>query len=207
MTQKRILITESISKKYVPKQKELLHELKQEDEQTYHIAEYLGKYSGSSVSKNNQVKYFKIGEEMFEEMLEQLETATEYIYLEYFMISHGKMWDSILEILKKKAKEGIDVRILYDGSCSVYLLPYKYPEQIQKLGIKCQMFSPPVPFLSTHYNNRDHRKIMVIDGRVAFTGGINLCDEYININSPCGHWKDVGIMLEGDAAELIDVLS
>lgn len=199
VTQKRILITESISKKYVPKQKELLHELKQEDEQTYHIAEYLGKYSGSSVSKNNQVKYFKIGEEMFEEMLKQLETATEYIYLEYFMISHGKMWDSILEILKKKAKEGIDVRILYDGSCSVYLLPYKYPEQIQKLGIKCQMFSPPVPFLSTHYNNRDHRKIMVIDGRVAFTGGINLCDEYININSPCGHWKDVGIMLEGDA--------
>ena len=129
----------------------------------------------------------------------QLEMAKEYIYLEYFMISHGKMWDTILEILARKAKEGLDIRILYDGTCAVYLLPYKYPEKIRKLGIKCHMFSPPIPFLSTHYNNRDHRKIMVIDGRVVFTGGVNLCDEYININSPCGHWKDVGIMLEGDA--------
>ena len=91
------------------------------------------------------------------------------------------------------------MRLLYDGSCSVYLLPYKYPKKLESLGIKCRMFSPPIAFLSTHYNNRDHRKIMVIDGRVAFTGGVNLCDEYINIDSPCGHWKDVGVMLEGEA--------
>ena len=197
--QKRISITEERSRKYIPEQKEMFAELKQEDAQTYHMAQYLRKYSGSLVSKNNHVKYFSIGEEMFDEMIKQLEMAKEYIYLEYFMISHGKMWDTILEILARKAKEGVDVRLLYDGTCSVYLLPYKYPEQIRKLGIKCHMFSPPIPFLSTHYNNRDHRKIMVIDGRVAFTGGVNLCDEYININSPCGHWKDVGIMFEGDA--------
>ena len=197
--QKRISLTEENSRKYLPKQDKVLAELKQEDAQTYHMAKYLHKMSGSLVSSNTQVKYFAIGEDMFEEMIKQLETAKEYIYLEYFMIAHGKMWDTILKILVRKAKEGVDVRLLYDGSCSVYLLPYKYPEQIEKLGIKCHMFSPPIPFLSTHYNNRDHRKIMVIDGRVAFTGGINLCDEYININSPCGHWKDVGIMLEGDA--------
>lgn len=197
--QKRISLTEKNSKKYLPKQDKTLAELKQEDVQTYRIAKYLRKTSGSLVSTNTKVKYFSGGENMFEEMIKQLENATEYIYLEYFMISHGKMWNTILGILARKAKEGVDVRLLYDGSCSVYLLPYKYPTQIEKLGIKCQMFSPPIPFLSTHYNNRDHRKIMVIDGRVAFTGGINLCDEYININSPCGHWKDVGIMLEGDA--------
>jgi len=199
VTQRRITITEAESKKYLPEQEKELEELKNVDAQTYHIAKYLRKTSGSLVSQNNDVKYFPIGEEMFEEMIKQLESAKEYIFLEYFMISHGKMWDTILKILVKKAKEGVDVRLLYDGTCSVYLLPYKYPERIEKLGIKCRMFAPPIPFISTHYNNRDHRKIMVIDGNVAFTGGVNLCDEYINIDSPFGHWKDVGIMLKGDA--------
>ena len=199
VTQKRISITEAESRKYLPNQDQILNDLKEKDAQTYHIANYLRKTSGSLVSQNNEVKYFPIGEEMFEEMIKQLEAATEYIFLEYFMIAHGKMWDTILRILERKAKEGVDVRLLYDGSCSVYLLPYKYPERIEKMGIKCQMFAPPIPFLSTHYNNRDHRKIMVIDGRVAFTGGVNLCDEYINVDSPFGHWKDVGIMLKGDA--------
>ena len=199
VTQKRIHIAEQDSKKYLPDQRMLLDELKEKDAQTYHMARFLLQTSGSLISKNNQVKYFSIGEEMFEEMIVQLESAKEYIFLEYFMIAHGEMWNKILKILEKKASEGVDVRLLYDGSCSVYLLPYKYPEEIRKMGIKCHMFAPPVPFLSTHYNNRDHRKIMVIDGCVAFTGGINLCDEYINVDSPFGHWKDVGIMLKGDA--------
>lgn len=197
VTQKRISFTETESRKCLPKQD--ISDLKDEDTQTYHIAQYLHKNCGSLVSKNNQVTYFPIGEEMFKEMIEQLESAKEYIYLEYFMIAHGQMWNKILKILVKKAREGVDVRVLYDGSCSVNLLPYKYPNRLEKMGIKCRMFSPPIPFLSTHYNNRDHRKIMVIDGNVAFTGGINLCDEYINVNSAFGHWKDVGIMLKGDA--------
>lgn len=196
VTQKRISYTEAESRKCLPKQE--IDDLK-EDVQTYRIAQYLHNSCGSLVSSNNQVKYFSVGEEMFEEMLTQLESAKEYIFLECFMISHGEMWNKILKILVKKAKEGVDVRLLYDGSCSVYLLPYKYPEQIEKMGIKCRMFSAPIPFLSTHYNNRDHRKIMVIDGNAAFTGGVNLCDEYINVDSPFGHWKDVGIMLKGDA--------
>ncbi len=199
LTQKRISHTEGESRKYLPKQEDVLADLKEKDVQTYRIAQYLHRTSGSLVSKNNQVTYFSIGEDMFDEMVKQLETAKEYIFLEYFMISHGKMWNKILKILVEKAQEGVDVRLLYDGTCSVYLLPYKYPNHIEKMGIKCRMFSPPIPFLSTHYNNRDHRKIMVIDGKAAFTGGINLCDEYINVDSPCGHWKDVGIMVNGDA--------
>ena len=198
-TQKRISYTEAESRKYLPEQKGVLTRLKDEDIQTFHIAQYLHKSCGSLISTNNEVKYFSIGEEMFAQMIKQLESAKEYIYLEYFMIAHGKMWNTILEILSRKAKQGVDVRLLYDGSCSVYLLPYKYPKQIEEMGIQCRMFSPPIPFLSTHYNNRDHRKIMVIDGEAAFTGGVNLCDEYINIDSPFGHWKDVGIMLKGDA--------
>lgn len=200
MTQKRIAHTESQSRKYLPEQNRVFDELREKDAQTYHMAQYLRKTSGSLVSNNNRITYFPIGEEMFEEMIKQLESAKEYIFLEYFMIAHGQMWNTILKILAKKAKEGVDVRLLYDGSCAVYLLPYKYPERIEKMGIKCRMFSPPIPFISTHYNNRDHRKIMVIDGRVAFTGGVNLCDEYINVDSPFGHWKDVGLMMEGDAA-------
>lgn len=199
LQQKRIKYWETESRKYLPDQEEMLVELKEKDVQTYHMAKYLQKTSGSLVSKNNQVKYFDIGEDMFEEMLKQLKSAKEYIFLEYFMIAHGKMWNEILKILIKKASEGVDVRVLYDGTCSIYLLPYKYPKYIEKTGVKCHMFSAPIPFLSTHYNNRDHRKIMVIDGKVAFTGGVNLCDEYINVDAPFGHWKDVGIMLEGNA--------
>lgn len=206
LQQKRIAYTEKKSRECIPEQKELLEELKELDVQTYNIAAYLKKETGSLVAKDANVVYFPIGEALFEEMIKQLEAAKDYIFLEYFMIGPGYMWKTILNILIEKAKEGVDVRLLYDGSCSVYLLPYKYPQKLEKLGIKCRMFSPPIPFLSTHYNNRDHRKIMVIDGRVAFTGGVNLCDEYINMNSPCGHWKDVGIMLDGDAVHNFTVM-
>lgn len=197
--QKRIAETEAQSRRCLHVNEGILDELKREDIQTYHIANYLKEQGGSRINKDTKVTYFPIGEKQFEEMIKQLESAKNYIFLEYFMISPGHMWKTILDILVRKAKEGVDVRLLYDGTCAVYLLPYKYPERIEKMGIKCRMFSPPIPFLSTHYNNRDHRKILVVDGKVAFTGGVNLCDEYINIDSPCGHWKDVGIMLEGDA--------
>lgn len=199
LIKRRILTMQEESRKYTLEQREVLMEVKEKDAQTYCMAQYLKQYSGNGISKNSEVSYFSSGELLFEEMVKQLELATEYIFLEYFLISPGKMWTTILEILQRKAKEGVDVRILYDGSCSVYLLPYKYPKEIEKLGIQCKMFSPPIPFLSMHHNNRDHRKIMIIDGRVAFTGGVNLCDEYINISSPYGHWKDVGIMVNGDA--------
>lgn len=110
------------------------------------------------------------------------------------------MWGKILEILARKVKEGVDVRMLYDGTCELSTLPHDYPKRLQKLGIKCKMFALIKPFVSTHYNYRDHRKILVIDGKVAFNGGINLADEYINTYEKYGHWKDTAVMVEGEAA-------
>ena len=132
-------------------------------------------------------------------MLKQLESAQHFIFMEYFIIDEGLMWGRILEILAKKASQGVDVRIMYDGACEFALLPHDYPKRLKALGIKCKMFAPVSPFVSTHYNYRDHRKILVIDGHTAFNGGINLADEYINEKKKFGHWKDTAIMLKGDA--------
>ena len=107
----------------------------------------------------------------------------------------------MLEILARKAKEGVDVRVMYDGTCEFSTLPHDYPKRLRKLGIKCKMFSPVTPFVSTHYNYRDHRKILVIDGHTAFNGGVNLADEYINHVEKYGHWKDTAVMLKGEAVK------
>jgi cardiolipin synthase len=111
------------------------------------------------------------------------------------------MWDEILKILARKAREGVEVRVMYDGTSAITCLPYNYPKRLEALGIRCKMSSPLRPFISTHYNNRDHRKILVIDGHTAFNGGINLADEYINHVSRFGHWKDTAVMVRGEAAE------
>ena len=111
------------------------------------------------------------------------------------------MWGKVLELLAEKAKAGVEVRMMYDGTCEFSTLPYDYPKRLERLGIKCKMFSPLTPFVSTHYNYRDHRKILVIDGHTAFTGGVNLADEYINRRVRFGHWKDTAIMLKGEAVK------
>lgn len=136
---------------------------------------------------------------MFERLLQELKKAERYIFLEYFIIEKGVMWDSILEILVEKAKQGVDVRVIYDDVGCLLTLPYNYDKQLSKMGIKCCVFNPFVPILSSHMNNRDHRKITVIDGCTAFTGGINLADEYINGYEKHGHWKDSAVMIKGDA--------
>ena len=132
-------------------------------------------------------------------MLEELRNAKHYIFLEYFIIADGYMWNSILDILKDKASRGLDVRLIYDDVGCISLLPNNYPKTLESYGIKCIKFNPFRPVLSSVANNRDHRKIMVIDGHTGFTGGINLADEYINRIERFGHWKDDGIMLKGDA--------
>ncbi len=153
---------------------------------------------GFATYKNTKTTYFPLGEDKFKELLIQLEKAEKFIFLEYFIVEDGHMWSSVLEILKCKAKAGVEVRVMYDGSNTVSKLPYGYHKKLKRLGIKCKMFAPFKPFVSTYYNNRDHRKIAVIDGRVAFTGGINLADEYIGEKVVYGHWKDTAVMLEGD---------
>ncbi len=162
---------------------------------------YIQNISGYPVYKNTEVKYYPVGELMHRDMLEALGKAEHYIFLEYFIIREGNMWDSMLKILVDKAESGVDVRIIYDDMGCVALLPPGYFRHLESLSpnIKCLAFNPVIPVLSLVMNNRDHRKIMVIDGHTAFNGGINLSDEYINQNSPYGHWKDTGIRLRGEA--------
>jgi len=164
------------------------------------IVRYLKDHADAPAFSGTDVTYYPLGEDMFEALLPELEKAEKFIFMEYFLVSEGHMWNSILEVLKRKASEGVDVRFLYDGMNAFTNLPYGYPGALKKLGIQCKMHAPVRPFISTHYNYRDHRKITVIDGHTAFTGGINLEDRYINIDSPYGHWKDTAIMMKGEAA-------
>ena len=182
-------------------------ELAEADPGAASLARYLhGKGGGFSVYRNTEVTYFPGGEAKFEELLRQLEKAEKYIFLEYFIIDEGLMWGKILEVLARKAAEGVDVRVMYDGTCEFTTLPRDYPSRLEKLGIQCRVFSPVQPFVSTHYNYRDHRKILVIDGKVGFTGGVNLADEYINHIEKYGRWKDAAVMLEGEGVRSMTAL-
>lgn len=177
----------------------VLREIQNQDPYAAGIVRYLGEFGPYPVWKNTSVTYYPIGEEMFAAMLEDLKAAEHYIFLEYFIIQEGVMWNTILEILERKVKEGVDVRLIYDDMGCVSLLPAHYDRQMEEKGIKCMAFNRFVPFLSLVMNNRDHRKIMVIDGHTAYSGGINLADEYINQKVRFGHWKDTGVRLHGDA--------
>ena len=170
------------------------------------MARYVRRSGCFPVYDGTDAVYFPSGEAMFEEILRRLEAAEKFIFLEYFILDEGYMWDSILDVLKRKAASGVDVRLMYDGTCEFALLPRDYPKQMEKFGIKCQVFAPLEPFVSTHYNYRDHRKILVIDGCVGFTGGVNLADEYINRYEKYGHWKDTGLMLVGPAVASFTVM-
>ena len=171
------------------------------------LARYLhGRGGGFPVYQNTEVTYFPGGEAKFAELLRQLEKAERYIFLEYFIIDEGLMWGRILEVLARKAAEGVDVRVMYDGTCEFSTLPRDYPRRLEKLGIQCRVFAPVQPFVSTHYNYRDHRKILVIDGKVGFTGGVNLADEYINHIEKYGCWKDAAVMLEGEGVRTLTIL-
>lgn len=167
--------------------------------QEFGLFKYIYEKGNYPVYDNASIKYFPLGEDKFEEMIYQIEQAKDFIFLEYFIVERGYMWDTILEVLTRKVKEGVEVRFMYDGTNTLSLLPKNYPEKMEARGIKCKVFAPMTPFLSTHQNNRDHRKILVIDGHTAFTGGINLADEYINRKERFGHWKDTAIMVKGEA--------
>lgn len=170
------------------------------------LSHYLSRYLGFPTYRNTSVKYFPLGEDKFEAMVEELQKAKRFIFMEYFIVEEGYMWDTILNILREKAAEGVEVRFMYDGMCALSMLPYTYPEKIKKMGIQCKMSNAVRPFLSTVQNNRDHRKICVIDGKVGFTGGINIGDEYINRKVRFGHWKDTAVMLKGDGVQSLTMM-
>ena len=195
---------------------EMTNTLKQDDEIIKKIgdksiyaknqSEYILNYAKCPVYNNTETTYFKIGEEKFEALLRELKKAEKFIFLEYFIIQEGKMFNSILEILEEKAKQGVDVRLIYDDVGCIVTLPHNYKNTLEAKGIKCRVFNPIKPFFTRRLNNRDHRKIVVIDGDVGFTGGINLADEYINEYEKHGYWKDAGIMLKGDAVWNLTVM-
>lgn len=184
---------------YLQQQAEVMETLEKEDSESLGLARYMNQAGGYPVYQNTGAAYFPLGEDYFAELLRQLETAEKFIFMEFFIVDEGHMWNSVLEILRRKVKEGVEVRFLYDGTCTLSRLPIHYPRQLLAYGIQCRVFSPIRPALSTYQNNRDHRKIVVIDGQTAFTGGVNLADEYINEEKRFGHWKDTGIMLQGEA--------
>ena len=170
------------------------------------LARYLKKASGIGGSVHNDIKYYPVGELMWEDMLEALRGAKKFILMEYFIVDPGIMWESIHEILVQKAKEGVEVHLVYDDVGTVTMLRSGYYKKLRAEGIDAHKFNPFTPIVSGIYNNRDHRKIMVIDGEIGFTGGINLGDEYINKNDRLGHWKDTGLRILGSAVNSLTAL-
>ena len=180
--------------------REILENVKALDNSVGGQMAYLSDVGGFPVQTHTETQYFRAGEELYPYLVEELKKAEHFIFIEFFIINPGKMWDSILDILEEKAENGVDVRVIYDDLGNISYLPGGYDRQLEKRGIRCIAFNPFVPFLSLVMNNRDHRKIVVIDGHTAFSGGSNLSDEYMNVKVRCGHWKDSSFMLHGEAA-------
>ena len=207
MLKHRLKQLEEETRSELPQDPAALEHLEKQNDGAASLANYLrGHGGGFPVYENTRVTYFPSGEAKFAELLKQLEQAEHYIFLEYFIVSEGLMWGRILEILARKAAKGVDVRVMYDGTCELTTLPRDYPQRLEKLNIACKVFSPLQPFVSTHYNYRDHRKVLVIDGKVGFTGGVNLADEYINAVEKYGRWKDAAVMLEGEGVRSLTAL-
>ena len=185
--------------KSLERQEEVLLKLKEESPYAYLQANYIKQKSLCPLYDNSSCSYYSPGEAVYPVILEELQKAERYIFLEFFIIEKGVFWDSVLEILVEKARCGVDVRLIYDDLGSVFTLPRHFDKRMNALGIKCQVFNPFIPIVSASINNRDHRKILLIDGKTVFTGGINLADEYINRKKKFGYWKDSVVLLKGQA--------
>ncbi len=185
--------------RYESDQVKILEELESENAHALAQAKMLCSISGASVFGNTRQTYYPLGEDMWQAMLSDLEKAESFIFMEYFIIEEGRFWNSILDILKRKTAEGVTVRVLYDDIGCMSTLPGDYHKQLGKFGIEATPFSRLRGQADGEFNNRSHRKICVIDGKVGYTGGVNIADEYINEIVKFGHWKDTGIRLEGEA--------
>jgi len=187
------------TKNMLIQEKSVLKDLEKAYPRMAGVMRYVSENGPYPVWGESDVTYYPLGELMFEAMMGEIEKAERFIFLEYFILADGELWTRMLSVLKRKAEEGVDVRLIYDDVGSLFLLPPGYQQQLELMGIKCIAFNRFRPVLSLAMNNRDHRKILVVDGRTAFNGGMNLADEYININSPYGHWKDTGVKITGPA--------
>lgn len=201
-----ILISTLDAVKYYKQDPEVLEEAEKKAPEYSGQFRYISESAHFPLYRNTDFSYYGLGDEGYPVMLEELRKAERFIFMEYFIIQEGKMWDGILEILKEKAAAGLDIRVLYDDLGSFFTLPFSYAKKLEGYGIKCVPFNKINPFIGAIANHRDHRKIMVIDGKVAFSGGVNLADEYINAIEIHGHWKDNIIRIKGEAVWSYTVL-
>lgn len=201
MRQTRDLVEASLHR-----QPPLPEDLSRRQDAAWNHMRFLFNASGYPAYDNSSAVYYPSGEEAFASMLEELRRAERYIFLEFFILDSGLMWDSVLEILTQKAAEGVDVRVLYDDFGCIRRLPMRYARMLAERGIRAHAFNPYLPVLSKRLNNRDHRKLMIIDGRAGFTGGVNLADEYINRTHPFGRWKDCAVLVRGEAVWSMTVM-
>lgn len=178
---------------------QLMEELKKDDPISFKQANYIWESADYPLYQHTDTTFFPLGEDQFSAMIEELKKAKKFIFMEYFIIAEGIMWNTILDILLEKVEEGVDVRLMYDDAGCIATLPTDYDKRLCRLGIKTKVFNPIRPRLAMQMNNRDHRKILIIDGIVGMTGGINLADEYINEYERFGHWKDCAVMIKGEA--------
>ena len=160
---------------------------------------YISEHGPYPAWDGTKTKYYSLGDYAFTDMIDDIKKAEKFIFLEYFIVEEGKMWGDVFQILQEKVEQGVDVRMMYDDVGSIGKIPMNFYNKVRQSGIKIMAFNPVTPIVSLIYNNRDHRKMLVIDGNVAYSGGYNLADEYINEVERFGHWKDSGIRIEGKA--------
>ncbi|MCF0260092.1 MAG: cardiolipin synthase [Erysipelotrichaceae bacterium] len=188
-------------KKYALQNMKTLENLSWKDPVLYKMASMAWNNGYFPMYHHAQTVYYKTGMEQFEALLEAIKSAKEYIFIETYIIDEGYMWEEIHKVLKKKVEEGVDVRLIYDDFGSILNMDEKWKSLLESEGIQVHAFNPIIPQLAIQMNNRDHRKIIVVDGKTAFTGGSNIADEYINRIERFGYWKDMGICLKGEAVE------
>jgi len=206
INRKKMYAIKSEMLKHLHQTPEANQKIELQDKIVYRQMKYINDWSGYPVYQNTSTKYYKCGEDMFPDMLLELERAEQFVFLEYYIIEAGYMLNRIWEILERKVQAGVDVRLIYDDIGSIGTVPKDYAKMLELRGIKCRTFHPFWPFMSVLFNNRDHRKMMVIDGEVGFIGGMNLADEYINQVERYGYWKDTAVRLNGEAVRSMTLM-
>lgn len=182
-------------KKYFVCDKKLEDEVLSNQDSTL---KYLVEYCGYPVTRNNKVKYYSTGDVFFQEVKKEMKRAKKFIFVEFFTIAMGELWDEVLDILVEKVNEGVEVRIIYDNTVCMKKIPAKYYKKLMDMGIKCEPYFKKNYLFGIIKNHHEHRKCVIIDGKIAFTGGMNIEDRYVNLEKPYGYWKDVGVSISGD---------
>lgn len=183
----------------IPQNEEIFQKLENENLAIANHARYLENCAGYPVYHNTDVTFYEDATKGLEAQKEALRKAEKFIFMEYHAIEEAEAFNGLKDILIEKAKQGVEVRIIYDDVGSVVFINKDFVQRMEKHGIACRIFNEIHPVLNIFMNNRDHRKITVIDGKVGFTGGYNLANEYFNLTHPYGEWKDTGVKLEGEA--------